>query len=64
MYLYDILIFCALCMLFQHFKKLLFSDCTVLKNSREMKEIQILRQLAFVQLYKDLKICHQVQIYL
>lgn len=58
MYLYDILIFCALCMLFQHFKKLLFSDCTVLKNN----EIQILRQLAFVQLYKDLKICHQVQI--
>lgn len=64
MYLYDILIFCALCMLFQHFKKLLFSDCTVLKNNREMKEIQILRQLAlnFVQLCKDLKICHQVQI--
>lgn len=49
MYLYDISIFCALCMLFQHFKKLLFSDCTVLKNNREMKEIQILRQLAFVQ---------------
>lgn len=49
-------------MLFQHFKKLLFSDFTVLKNNREMKEIQILRQLAFVQLYKDLKICHQVQI--
>lgn len=61
-YLYDILIFCALCMLFQHFKKLLFSDFTVLKNNREMKEIQILRQLAFVQLYKDLKICHHVQI--
>lgn len=33
-----------------------------IKNNREMKEIQILRQLAFVQLCKDLKICHQVQI--